>query len=62
VVEEVSLTDWEVNIVKNAEGVMNIDAIQSKSSPDQSPSAEPEIRGDQGEGEPTSEEVNVEVR
>ncbi len=42
IVEEVILTDWEVNIVKNADGVMNIDAIQPKSSPEPAPTSEPE--------------------
>jgi len=42
IVEEVILTDWEVNIVKNADGVMNIDAIQPESSPEPAPTSEPE--------------------
>ena len=41
-VEEIALTDWEVNIIKNADGVMNIDAIQPESSPELYPTAEPE--------------------
>jgi hypothetical protein len=61
-VEEVSLTDWEVNIVKNADGVMNIDAIQSKSSPGQSPLAEPEIQGEQVEGKKISAEGEAGAR
>jgi|GEM_PF-1158033 len=57
-VEEVALTDWEVNIVKNAEGVMNIDALQPKSSPDQLPLAEQESREDQpGEEVEKREEI-----
>ena len=42
IVEEVIFTDWEVNIVKNADGMMNIDAIQPKSSPEPAPTSEPE--------------------
>lgn len=41
-VEEVILTDWEVNIVKNAAGVMNLDALQTGSAPPPAPAAGPE--------------------
>jgi len=60
-VEEVSLTDWEVNIVKNAEGVMNIDAIQPESSPDHLPPAEQDVRGEPADGKKKGEEVDGEV-
>jgi hypothetical protein len=53
IVEEVILTDWEVNIVKNADGLMNIDAIQPESSPEPAPASKPGS-GKKSEGEEDS--------
>ena len=61
-VEKVVLTDWEVNLVKNRDGVMNLDAIRPKSPPRPSPSSLPESKEHpEKEEESTSKPILVQT-
>jgi len=48
-VDEVVLTDWEVNLVKNIEGVMNTEVLMPESSPPPAPSPPPETEVEEEE-------------
>ncbi len=42
IVEEVALTDWEVNVVKNRDGMMNVEKLSPPPSPGAAPTPIPE--------------------